>query len=113
MVRWNKRSTTAHRAVYEILVGKIPDGLQIDHLCRNRGCVNPLHLEPVTREENLSRSPLTNRGKMVCKNGHALTADNLYLIREVWKSGVVGQRRLCKVCHGTYQARRKAKRELA
>jgi len=48
----------AHRRVYEHLVGPIPNGLDIDHLCRNRWCVNPAHMEPVTRKENLRRSPL-------------------------------------------------------
>lgn len=45
----------AHRAVYEALVGPIPDGLEIDHICFNHGCVNPAHLEPVTHSENMRR----------------------------------------------------------
>lgn len=48
----------AHRVVYEALVGPIPDGLQLDHVCRNRACVNPAHLEPVTALENTRRSAL-------------------------------------------------------
>lgn len=51
----------AHRAVYALLVGPIPAGLDLDHLCRNRSCVNPLHLEPVTRGENLLRGETLTR----------------------------------------------------
>lgn len=50
------RPHPAHRVAYEIHVGPIPAGMEIDHLCRNRGCVNPAHLEPVTRRENLRRA---------------------------------------------------------
>lgn len=58
-----KPSLLAHRVAYELYVGPIPEGLVLDHLCRNTICVNPAHLEPVTLRENLERSPLTNPGK--------------------------------------------------
>lgn len=54
--RLNHRERPAHRAAYELLVGPVPDGLVLDHLCRNRGCVNPAHLESVTPRENILRA---------------------------------------------------------
>lgn len=51
-----RRLTGAHRMAYELLRGPIPDGLELDHLCRTRGCVNPAHLEAVTHRENMGRS---------------------------------------------------------
>lgn len=53
-----RRTVLAHRYAYELLVGPIPDGLEIDHLCRNKACVNPDHLEPVTKSENARRAAL-------------------------------------------------------
>lgn len=50
-----QRYRNAHRFAYELSVGPIPEGLELDHLCRNRRCVNPAHLEPVTHSENMRR----------------------------------------------------------
>ena len=72
----------AHRVAYESLVGPIPAGLQIDHLCRNRACVNPEHLEPVTQQENLLRGALARRPREHpddCPYGHRMTGENLIL----------------------------------
>mgnify|MGYP000641429375 CR=1 FL=1 len=55
---WPQAGGYAHRAAYLLAVGPIPDGYVIDHLCRNRGCVNPAHLEPVTPQMNTLRSPI-------------------------------------------------------
>ena len=69
-------ATTAHRRAYEELVGPIPEGLDLDHLCRVRACVNPAHLEPVTRKVNVNRGEKANRTH--CPKGHPYDALNTY-----------------------------------
>lgn len=83
----------AHRHVYELLVGPIPDGLQVDHLCRNRACVNPDHIELVTHRVNTLRgtSPAAlNARKTRCIRGHGFTPENTEYRRS-------GERR-CRTC---------------
>jgi hypothetical protein len=87
--RVDGKAVTAHRYSYESLVGKIADGLTIDHLCRNRPCLNPDHLEAVTQMENNRRVPAGLRSasarglkppRTECKRGHPLSGENLYVV---------------------------------
>lgn len=71
-----KRDHLAHRVGYELLVGPIPEGLQLDHLCRNRRCVNPAHLEPVTNQENRRRYTVLITH---CPKGHPYDETNTYV----------------------------------
>lgn len=76
MFRFNGEKQLAHRLAYEFIRGPIPDGLQLDHLCRVRRCVNPAHLEPVSQRENLIRGEGwagKNARKTTCNKGHALS----------------------------------------
>jgi hypothetical protein len=88
-----------HRVAYELIVGVIPAGLHIDHLCRVRMCVNPAHLEPVTCRENLHRSPIApaalNALKKECPRGHRLTR-------------LGSGRRYCRVCNRDAMRARRA-----
>ena len=86
------RQVQAHTYAYTLLKGPIPKGLEPDHLCRNRPCVNPDHLEPVTRRENVRRGEnpqAKNAKKTHCNNGHPLSGDNLRM---------EGNSRRCKAC---------------
>jgi hypothetical protein len=105
-----EKRVLAHRVVYELLRGPIPQGLQIDHLCRVRCCVNPDHMEPVTRVVNVMRgeSPIAkNARKTHCLNGHEFSADNTYILKD--------KSRLCRACNrvaalASYHRNKKLKR---
>jgi hypothetical protein len=82
-----------HRVVYELLVGPIPPGMDLDHLCRNRWCCNPGHLEPVTRQVNVDRGAhakgWAEKEITHCVNGHEFTPGN------TWRSA---KQRHCRAC---------------
>lgn len=96
-----RREYAAHRIAYELLVDRIPEGLDIDHLCRVRHCVNPEHLEPVTRRENIRRgltghnSNNHNARKTHCKRGHPFDTANT--------AKLSGGRRGCLACRRAYR----------
>jgi hypothetical protein len=97
-------SRMAHRISYEALIGEIPPGLDLDHLCRVRPCVNPEHLEPVTRRENLMRSSIApaavNSRKTHCPQGHPYSGPNLYVLPGTRK-------RYCRACMAEYGRKRR------
>jgi hypothetical protein len=102
----NMRRTQAHRYAWETLRGQIPDLLTIDHLCRNRLCVNPDHMEVVTRAENVLRAVdigAPNRNKTHCNKGHEFTAENT---RMASRSGGRIHRR-CRTCDRDRERNRK------
>lgn len=100
------RQLAVHRYVYELLVGPIPDGLQIDHLCRNPPCCNPDHLEAVTQRTNLLRGngiSAKNASRTHCAQGHEYTPENT-----VYRKG---RGRWCRACNRMYCARAYARRK--
>lgn len=79
-LRVDGKSVSTHRFAYEVFIGPIPAGKELDHLCRVRACCNPGHLEPVTDRENWERGlapSVANAAKTHCKYGHPLAGDNL------------------------------------
>lgn len=95
-IRRNQKTQLAHRYFYINLKGVIPEGLQLDHLCRVRNCVNPEHLEPVTKAENQRRGYIL---KTHCKQGHEYTPENT-----IKRSDNNGRR--CKTCVKIKERRR-------
>ena len=116
------RHLMAHRVAYEMLVGPIPDGMQLDHLCRVPACVNPAHLEPVTSRENTMRGigpSAQSAVKTHCSKGHPLSGDNLMermgrgrLFRDC-RTCRIAENRAYRQAHGPEVAQRKRERRAA
>jgi len=88
-----RKVRAAHIVSYILLIGEVPDGLQLDHLCRNRGCPNPWHLEPVTHIENIRRGDAGGylKRRTHCPQGHEYTPDNSIHLPNGTKN--------CRECH--------------
>lgn len=105
--RYQRRTHLVHRLIWETLVGAIPPGMHIDHLCRVRDCLNPDHLQPVTPAENNRRTVKGARGlesgrqqraRTHCKHGHEFNERNTY-----WYAG----HRECRICRNDAAKRHK------
>lgn len=100
----NNKTDLAHRISYQLFVGSINNNLHIDHLCRNRSCVNPEHMEQVTIKTNVLRGvglTAVNANKTHCKRGHLLNQDNLYFSSR--------KARVCKKCQKIRHAKWRSK----
>ena len=103
-VKIDRRWLPVHRYCYEHAVGPIPTGLQIDHLCRNRACVRPTHMEAVTLVENIRRGLAGVRGgerqraKTHCPQGHLYNEQNTYVKKSSYRA--------CRTCHRESEFRR-------
>jgi hypothetical protein len=101
---WAGAARGAHRIAYELMRGAVPEGAHLDHLCRNRACVNPWHLEPVSQRVNVLRgvgATATNARKTHCRYGHAFTTENT----RTYRGG-----RKCRTCGRLHDAVRSAER---
>jgi hypothetical protein len=97
----------AHRLVYEKLVGPIPDGVELDHVCRRRLCVNPAHLDPVTHRINVLRGTsfsAVNAAKTASSKGHPLDEKNTYRMKDGGRS--------CRACTADAARRYRARRRI-
>lgn len=95
------KQTTTHRVAYELAIGLIPRGLEINHLCRNRACINPAHLVAMTHTENME---FDRKARTTCRAGHPWTEDNTYMGVVKRKQGGTRMQRYCRQCRAKHQA---------
>lgn len=103
-LNFSYRKTRAHRISYLLAYGSVAEGMVLDHLCRNRKCVNPDHLEAVSNKENILRGQAPsaqNKLKTHCKRGHELSGDNLIVAKG-------GKIRACRACKAAWAREKRA-----
>jgi hypothetical protein len=113
-VKWRGRARRAHRLAYAEYIGPIPDGLELDHECKRKRCINPWHLAPVTHAVNMARGIEAIRAGVIrrttakthCRNGHAFTAENTRIVTR--RDG--RRARQCRICQGGHNKNRKRNR---
>lgn len=108
-LKYQGRMLSPHRLAYELSVGPIPEGSDLDHLCRNRACANPDHLEVVTRKENVMRGEgvaAHHARQTHCKYGHEFSTENTLLLHRKR-----GTERICRECHRRNNRANKARRK--
>jgi hypothetical protein len=96
----NGRLRVVHELIWELANGPKPAGMDLDHLCEVKHCINPDHLEPVTRQENLRRASKGNFRKTHCPKGHEYTTDNILPNKR--------GKRNCKTCHRLREQQRRS-----
>lgn len=112
-VRVNYVLKLSHRFAYELLVGPVPAGLELDHLCRTPACVNPAHLEPVTHRENMLRgnTPAGNHARSIeCPKGHPRTPENTCVTPEGWRQCLPCRKDTHNRANRKYKAKLRAQR---
>lgn len=107
LFRFNGKVRRAHQFSYKLYKGKLKDGCEIDHICKNRSCVNPYHMEGVTHKENTLRGNTVGgvyARRTHCKSGHPFTGENVY-------SRGPGLGRGCRACNKIWNMNKKARKE--
>lgn len=102
-VPFRGRVVVPHRLLHQTIFGEITPGLVSDHICENKSCVNPKHIEPVTSKENIYRGcapPSINIRKTHCASGHKFTTENTYISRGM---------RACRTCNMLKERRKRAR----
>jgi len=95
------KQTTTHRIMYQLHTGQpVPDGVEVDHICNNRRCINPAHLQAVSHTENMR---LARERRTTCRAGHEWNDDNTYITFIKRKQGGLREQRYCRVCRAIAQ----------